>query len=637
MAYTVLRFEKLKTFGDIGGAESHNKRERPTHNADAERTEQNRYLIGSKSDNIRQLVKSKIGNQKIRSNAVLAIECVMSASPEYFRPGNPEKAGTWDQQRLDQWQDASMKWLLAKYGDRIVSAICHLDEQTPHIQAIIVPLDEKGKLNCNGLIGGSRQVMRDLQTDYAKSVKHLGIDRGIEGSKAKHQTIRQYYERANNAFEPLPKITTPLPEKLPPEPERPGLFASKEVKQNYETDKAAWVAQMEAAQAQQAKRNAEVKAQRDRALEVARSHEAKAAQMRQLTEQVQQLKRENSQLLADRQAFKAEADRLRGTDLADCLQRVYGLQEAPDSKPHHRTRKFALPEGGNIAVTGELWTDNRDGKGGKGAINLVMHLEGFGQKGYADAVKMLAEHYGQDQVATDFARKLRHEDAAYYVKQKSAEPLKLEPVEATWPRARRYLLDVRKLPAWLVDKAHQIGRVFSDARSNVVFEREGGGYFKRSSYDPKDRPGFKQTLGRDSGPFVLRGTDGHVFVAEAPIDAMSLKAMHPHSTCVATGGNCPVERLKPILDRFGTERIFLAHDNDKAGNAQAMALERAYSPVEGADMVRWSTTLQDGKKKDWSAVLMAQPSLAQDDPMSSPAPSRTSRLGRERDSGPSLD
>ena len=93
MAYTVLRFEKLKTFGDIGGAESHNKRERPTHNADAERTEQNRYLIGSKSDNIRQLVKSKIGNQKIRSNAVLAIECVMSASPEYFRPGNPEKAG----------------------------------------------------------------------------------------------------------------------------------------------------------------------------------------------------------------------------------------------------------------------------------------------------------------------------------------------------------------------------------------------------------------------------------------------------------------------------------------------------------------------------------------------------------------
>jgi hypothetical protein len=33
-----------------------------------------------------------------------------------------------------------------------------------------------------------------MQTDFAVEVKDLGLDRGIEGSKAKHTSIQEYYE-----------------------------------------------------------------------------------------------------------------------------------------------------------------------------------------------------------------------------------------------------------------------------------------------------------------------------------------------------------------------------------------------------------------------------------------------------------
>ena len=71
-----------------------------------------------------------------------------------------------------------MNWLRKKYGDRVISAVLHLDEATPHLQFLILPLDDNGRLNCRKLFGGSRRVMADLQTDYAQAVAHLSMKRG---------------------------------------------------------------------------------------------------------------------------------------------------------------------------------------------------------------------------------------------------------------------------------------------------------------------------------------------------------------------------------------------------------------------------------------------------------------------------
>ena len=83
-AYTVLRFTKLKSWGAVGGAGSHNARLRSTPNADPEAMAKNRFLVGSPSDDLTALCQARLGGQKIRRNAVYAVEGVMSASPGYF-------------------------------------------------------------------------------------------------------------------------------------------------------------------------------------------------------------------------------------------------------------------------------------------------------------------------------------------------------------------------------------------------------------------------------------------------------------------------------------------------------------------------------------------------------------------------
>ena len=132
----------------------------------------------------------------------------------------------------------------------------------------------------------------------------------------------------------------------------------------------------------------------------------------------------------------------------------------------------------------------------------------------------------------------------------------------------------------------------------------------KNEYDNEKTRFINDVVAPVKDRFVLPGTDGRVFVTEGPIDALALKAINPASTVLATGGNCPIERLKPYLDRYATERVFLAHDSDPAGNEQAQRLKDAYKPRGGADVVRWSTNMVDGRKKDWSAVLMARPSLS---------------------------
>jgi hypothetical protein len=56
----------------------------------------------------------------------------------------------------------------------------------------VVPLTQDKRLSAKEFIG-SRDKMRADQTSYASCVADLGLERGIEGSKATHQTIQQYY------------------------------------------------------------------------------------------------------------------------------------------------------------------------------------------------------------------------------------------------------------------------------------------------------------------------------------------------------------------------------------------------------------------------------------------------------------
>lgn len=86
-----------------------------------------------------------------------------------------------------------MEWLKEKYGaDRIISATLHKDETSPHLSVFVVPLTKDGRLSAKDFLGG-REVLRQDQTNYHEKVVHLGLKRGVEGSKTSHKSIRQYY------------------------------------------------------------------------------------------------------------------------------------------------------------------------------------------------------------------------------------------------------------------------------------------------------------------------------------------------------------------------------------------------------------------------------------------------------------
>ena len=81
------------------------------------------------------------------------LRIVLSASPEYFRPDDPEAVGTWDEDRLAAWQEASMNQLREEHGADLIFAELHLDEDTPHIHAVVAPTYAKkarvpGKQKC---------------------------------------------------------------------------------------------------------------------------------------------------------------------------------------------------------------------------------------------------------------------------------------------------------------------------------------------------------------------------------------------------------------------------------------------------------------------------------------------------------
>jgi hypothetical protein len=195
MTFAICRIQKIKSWGVLARSEVHTSRLIDIPNANSEI--KNIKVVGNSNKlDLATLVRDKIGSQKIRSDAVLAVEMLLSASAEYFRPHAPYQGGVYEKQRLDDFVYAVVEWLDKSWGNRIVQAELHLDEITPHIHAYLVPLDEYGKLNCKALFG-TRAKMHELQDSFAAAVAHLGLLRGIKGSVASHQKIRKYYAAVN--------------------------------------------------------------------------------------------------------------------------------------------------------------------------------------------------------------------------------------------------------------------------------------------------------------------------------------------------------------------------------------------------------------------------------------------------------
>lgn len=227
--FCILRIKKLHSNSNVGGAISHHLRTRETDNADPELMKNNWFFPndyptdqnGKTDKSVNADLQFRKDQQqkamamykkrlpeKVRKNGVRAVEFMMTVSPEVM-------------QRKDfnatKYLNACSNWAREKFGKENVFFIAyHRDETTPHVSLLLTPIDENGKLNARKFFGG-RDKMSALQDDFYNSVgKEFGLDRGIKGSKAKHQTIKSYYEKQNQKDQELEKLAEDISQNLPP-------------------------------------------------------------------------------------------------------------------------------------------------------------------------------------------------------------------------------------------------------------------------------------------------------------------------------------------------------------------------------------------------------------------------------------
>ncbi len=185
MAFAILRTQKLKAAVAVRRSLKHAFRAQDTPNADPDRLGENSHLGANSVDEAMKAFQNRLP-EKIRKNGVLAIEDLITGSPD----------GMNSKSRHDQdayFTDA-LAWLKDRHGaENLIYAGIHRDETTPHLYAYVVPIDPQGKLNCRHFLGGAK-ALSQMQTDFAERVgQRHGLQRGIEGSKARHTTVRQYY------------------------------------------------------------------------------------------------------------------------------------------------------------------------------------------------------------------------------------------------------------------------------------------------------------------------------------------------------------------------------------------------------------------------------------------------------------
>lgn len=539
MPYAILRTAKLTSLGSVGGSAQHNFRERDTPNADPERTALNRTSGAQSSKELVAGVKARLATQdKVRKNAVLAVEYFVGASPEWFSQADPKQR--------EAYFDQAEKWLKERHGaENVIAVTRQYDETSPHVCAYVVPIDPKGKLNCSHFLDG-REKLTQMQTDFADKVgRQFGLERGIEGSKAKHKTIKQYYAEIQA---PVREVTI-SPESVQPKVLKKGFLSSE-----HETPE--MVAERLTKAVQNAYRPAVQAAKQHHAEKAA--NEARARELAQL---------------------RATATVARDMPLEGVLERL-GCERDPKDRKNWRT------PAGRITVDGSKFFAHDVGKGGGGAIDLTMMVE---QTDYKGAVNWLAREFGTGAVLeqTVAVAKRAVEVAAKAPPQPYKAP---EPSPEHWPRVRHYLTEVRRLSAGFVDRVHELGKLYADRYANAVFVLGKGEGVELRGTGEKPFHGVRG----EKKPFIMadRGEPKVAFV-ESAIDAMSLSELGFKGRIVSMAGSSAAQ-AKERAEKYRQQglTVVAAFDNDRAGEQMAAQLgyprERIY-PEHGKD---WNDDLR---------------------------------------------
>ena len=231
MGFVVLHMEKAH--GSYSGTTAHIERFIIPKNADPTRTYLNRRLIDypdgvkDRSAAIQRRLEEAGLTRKIGSNQVRAIRINVSGTHEDME--RIEREG-----RLDEWCADNMKYFADLFGkENIVAAHLHRDEETPHIHITLVPIvkgerkrrkrEEQAKkryrkkptdtvrLCADDIM--TRLKLKSYQDTYAIAMAKYGLQRGIDGSTARHKSTQQYYNETKKLADSLKAEVVDLQER----------------------------------------------------------------------------------------------------------------------------------------------------------------------------------------------------------------------------------------------------------------------------------------------------------------------------------------------------------------------------------------------------------------------------------------
>ena len=225
MSYAIIRNEKL-TRAQAMGAYKHNERTTKNHsnkNIDSSKTELNYYLKKNELSYIKEFdkIKEKYDLKgQIRSNSNIVCQMVFTSDQKFF-----DKIGYEESKR---YFEESYKFICEykNLGEQnIISAVVHMDEDTPHMHLLFIPVihttDKQGnkidKVCCRDFWKGKNSY-RDLQNAYFKHISEKGfkLERGelVEVTNREHYSVQEYKRITNfeNTKELLNSIKLELPE-----------------------------------------------------------------------------------------------------------------------------------------------------------------------------------------------------------------------------------------------------------------------------------------------------------------------------------------------------------------------------------------------------------------------------------------
>lgn len=183
MGYAILRHSKIKGSGK-GVCVAHNRRlaGEQKDNIDASLTPLNQYLGDA---GVVGRINDKLPGKR-RKDAVEAVELLLTASPEFFDSIEKDRRKLAVHPTFKKWVKATVSWAQKELGGNVVDVALHMDENSPHMHVLFVPMVE-GRLCAKEVTSRAEMVRR--QTSYAEVMGQFGLKRGDSAAETHRKHV----------------------------------------------------------------------------------------------------------------------------------------------------------------------------------------------------------------------------------------------------------------------------------------------------------------------------------------------------------------------------------------------------------------------------------------------------------------